>query len=453
VPFDAETPMAVVVKHITDPLPMPRSLDPAIPEEVEAVVLKALAKEPEERYASAGELAVALRDAVRAALAWPAPGPAVPEERSVPEAASTLEAPAPPAEPAAEQKASAAETRPVSTRRTLPWWAWGAGALSLVAVTAIVLLVTGVLRPPASDEPEGEGPAQPVPIAGIVVDNHDPGFVVQSGEWGTCANGDCEGTCYGADFRYAEPGCFACSAFFNVEVPTAGEYDVWTWWPRGEDRATDTPYMIEYRGEVLDVRVDQRHEGSAWFHLATLALERGEPIRIRVEGTESGFANADAVALTEAGSWWPGRTEPRAPGAIVVVDNLDPEFAIEEGEWGVTDEEGAHGPDFRYAAPGCVHCRARFELPAPDPGEYDVWAWWPRGDDRSTDTPYTLIFRQDTFTVPVDQRHAGTEWVHLGTLPLEAGEWLQVIVEGSPSESGYANADAVAITPVGAGPP
>jgi hypothetical protein len=43
--------------------------------------------------------------------------------------------------------------------------------------------------------------------------------------------------------------------------------------------------------------------------------------------------------------------------------------------------------------------------------------------------------------------------VHLTTLPLEAGEWLQVIVEGSGSESGYANADAVAITPVGAGPP
>jgi hypothetical protein len=322
-----------------------------------------------------------------------------------------------------------------------------------LTVTAIVLLATGALAPSTPDPPEGEAPAQQVPLAGIVVDNLDPGFVVQEGEWGTCENGYCEGTCYGPDFRYAEPGCLTCLAIFHAEVPTAGEYDVWTWWPQGEDRATETPYIIEHRDVVLHIPVDQRHEGSGWFHLATLDLHQGEPVRILVEGTESGFANADAVALTEAGSWWPGMTEPLPPGPAIVVDNRDPEFAIEEGEWGVNEDEAAHGPDFRYAAPDCAHCRARFEVPVPDPGEYDVWAWWPREEDRSTDTPFTLVFHRDTVIVHVDQRHTGTEWVHLGTLPLEAGEWLQIIVEGSGSHSGYANADAVAITPVGAGPP
>lgn len=63
-PFDAETPMGIVVKHIHDPLPMPRLINPHLPEPVERVILKALAKAPEDRYATAGDLAKALKVAV-----------------------------------------------------------------------------------------------------------------------------------------------------------------------------------------------------------------------------------------------------------------------------------------------------------------------------------------------------------------------------------------------------
>ena len=59
-PFNAETPMAVVLKHINDPLPLPRQLNPTLPESVERVILKALAKQPENRYQTAGEMAEAL---------------------------------------------------------------------------------------------------------------------------------------------------------------------------------------------------------------------------------------------------------------------------------------------------------------------------------------------------------------------------------------------------------
>ncbi len=72
VPFHAETPMAVIIKHINDPLPLPRSLNPDIPATIENVILKALAKQPDDRFQSCGEMATALRKAVEGA---PVPDP------------------------------------------------------------------------------------------------------------------------------------------------------------------------------------------------------------------------------------------------------------------------------------------------------------------------------------------------------------------------------------------
>jgi serine/threonine protein kinase len=64
VPFDADTPLAVLIKHLTAPLPLPREVNPDIPEPVERVILKAVAKDPEDRYQWVGEMVEALRQAV-----------------------------------------------------------------------------------------------------------------------------------------------------------------------------------------------------------------------------------------------------------------------------------------------------------------------------------------------------------------------------------------------------
>jgi tetratricopeptide (TPR) repeat protein/tRNA A-37 threonylcarbamoyl transferase component Bud32 len=64
VPFQAETPMAVIVKHIIDPLPLPRSKTPELSEAIERVILKALAKDPADRFQDVGQLAEALTAAV-----------------------------------------------------------------------------------------------------------------------------------------------------------------------------------------------------------------------------------------------------------------------------------------------------------------------------------------------------------------------------------------------------
>jgi serine/threonine protein kinase len=67
VPFDADTPLAILMKHINDPLPLPRKLDPSIPESFERVALKALAKRAEDRFQSAGEMAEMISGAAQEA--------------------------------------------------------------------------------------------------------------------------------------------------------------------------------------------------------------------------------------------------------------------------------------------------------------------------------------------------------------------------------------------------
>jgi serine/threonine protein kinase len=65
VPFLADTPMAVLMAHLHEPLPLPRDFDASISEPVQAVIIKSLAKDPEDRYQTANELADAFRKALQ----------------------------------------------------------------------------------------------------------------------------------------------------------------------------------------------------------------------------------------------------------------------------------------------------------------------------------------------------------------------------------------------------
>jgi len=86
-PFRADTPLAILLKHLKDPLPHLRAFSPRIPKCVERVVVKALAKDPEKRYANAAEMRAALGDAIRKMEL------VVPERVSLPASFMTPEAP------------------------------------------------------------------------------------------------------------------------------------------------------------------------------------------------------------------------------------------------------------------------------------------------------------------------------------------------------------------------
>jgi serine/threonine protein kinase len=63
VPFDADTPFSVIKDHIYAPLPLPSVVNPQVSFELERVLLKALAKQRSDRYATIKDLVEAFREA------------------------------------------------------------------------------------------------------------------------------------------------------------------------------------------------------------------------------------------------------------------------------------------------------------------------------------------------------------------------------------------------------
>ena len=66
-PFSADTPVAVLLKHISDEPPSPRLIVPQLPDLIDGVFVRALAKNPRDRFASAGGFAKAIEVALASA--------------------------------------------------------------------------------------------------------------------------------------------------------------------------------------------------------------------------------------------------------------------------------------------------------------------------------------------------------------------------------------------------
>jgi eukaryotic-like serine/threonine-protein kinase len=153
VPFEGETAVAIAFKQVSaEPVP-PSALNPALPHSLDAVVLRALAKDPAQRYADADELIAAL-ERERAALPMfsGAPASAVPDGHvyhahvppsptPAPATGSLLFA-APVTGQYEVQDAQASQDRRRRRRRAL-LWVLAVVVLAALAALAVVLLTQG----------------------------------------------------------------------------------------------------------------------------------------------------------------------------------------------------------------------------------------------------------------------------------------------------------------------
>ncbi len=120
-PYDAETSMGIAMKHVSGELRPPKEVNPNVPEGINAIAMRLLARDPEERYGSAAEVVEALERVGRQetpVVGAGGPQAGVPMGSSTPPA--TLPAP-PPAEAAPpEVHEPPAEQRPSAQRSSSP---------------------------------------------------------------------------------------------------------------------------------------------------------------------------------------------------------------------------------------------------------------------------------------------------------------------------------------------
>jgi hypothetical protein len=128
-PYTAETPIAVVYKQIHDPLPSARKFNPSLSEALELILLKSLAKNPEDRYQTAD----AFVQAVQAAIAENSFADKTLAQKITPAPATVDEL-----EAAGQQSVS--EVRQGPMRRFPIRLSAGLGAIGLAVILAAVMM-------------------------------------------------------------------------------------------------------------------------------------------------------------------------------------------------------------------------------------------------------------------------------------------------------------------------
>jgi serine/threonine-protein kinase len=116
-PFKADSAMTLMMMHVNDPIPDLRHLRPSVPTDLVQIINKALAKDPNQRYQSAAELAQALRSA---RLTAPSEATAVTPVIDATQIEQPVFSPPPPGatllEPSPVRPPTAAHTQPPAAR-------------------------------------------------------------------------------------------------------------------------------------------------------------------------------------------------------------------------------------------------------------------------------------------------------------------------------------------------
>lgn len=148
VPFEGESAVTIALMQVSAEPKPPSTRNPAVGPALDAVVMRALAKDPAQRYGNADELIAALQQARAGIVPAPAPNGAPTTTATAvlaPVAPTVAGTPTPGLLVPAAHGASEDPDRAASGRRRW-WWALAAGLLALAAAVALLLLLSPVQR-------------------------------------------------------------------------------------------------------------------------------------------------------------------------------------------------------------------------------------------------------------------------------------------------------------------
>jgi GH43 family beta-xylosidase len=130
---------------------------------------------------------------------------------------------------------------------------------------------------PNLGHPIPTGVAITVPFADIIIDNTNA--VVVGTNWST---GTTSTNKFGLNYRFSAQGSGMNYVQYIPDIPTAGLYQVFAWYPQGMNRTTNAPYVIHYNGGSQTVYLNQQSNGGQWNLLGQFNFAVGTNADVKV---------------------------------------------------------------------------------------------------------------------------------------------------------------------------
>jgi hypothetical protein len=150
---------------------------------------------------------------------------------------------------------------------------------------------------------------------------------------------------------------------------------------------------------------------------------------VRATGSAGNSANsAQASATTQ-------------PVSDIIIDNPAATFT---GTWSTgTGSTDKYGTDYRFKAGGTGAAFATYTPNIAVAGNYQVYAWYPQGSNRTTVAPYVISYNGGTGNATLNQTINGGVWNLLGTYNFAAGTTGNVKITDNYTGTSVVMADGI----------
>jgi uncharacterized lipoprotein YddW (UPF0748 family) len=143
----------------------------------------------------------------------------------------------------------------------------------------------------------------------------DDAAAVRAGDWQQGQYGKYQGNGY----AFSRSGNGSNSLTFRLNPADAGYYDVYEWHVAGENRASDTPFIISHRAGTNIVRVNQKLDGTKWNYLGRFELTSNEAHGVTISDATS---NAEEVVIADAIGFVPAPDNASPGGDQKAIDRI-----------------------------------------------------------------------------------------------------------------------------------